>query len=226
MAADPGRTATGERGIALFGDVASSRRDPVRSSRWLRLLAGELDERFTGVRRAHFGFTQGDELQGLLAPEADPFAAILWASLQADALPMRWSVGAGRVDRGRGPATQRTGEAFLAARQALIRARAQRDGLVVVTGDSSTDTLLADVAPLYPILLGDLTTRQREIGRLMLVDGMRQADVAERLHVARPTVSVAVERARLREIERLGQALLTLLRHGATATLGEANAAS
>jgi DNA-binding transcriptional regulator LsrR (DeoR family) len=46
----------------------------------------------------------------------------------------------------------------------------------------------------------------------MLVDGLRQAEVAERLRIARPTVSVAVERARVREIGRLRHALLALVR--------------
>jgi DNA-binding CsgD family transcriptional regulator len=210
----------------MFGDVAASRRDATRASRWLRLLAAEFDRRYAADRLARFGFTQGDELQGLLGPDADPLEGILWASLQSDALAMRWSVSMGRIDPGRGPATQRTGEAFLAAREAITRARVQRDQLVVVTGDASTDTLLADVAPLYPILLGDLTRRQREIGRLMLVDRMRQADVAERLDVARPTVSVAVERARLRDIERLRRAIVTLLRQGTERVVGGVSRAS
>jgi DNA-directed RNA polymerase specialized sigma24 family protein len=111
------------------------------------------------------------------------------------------------------------------ARDAITRARTQRDGLVVMTGDLPTDALLADVAPLYAILLANLTPRQREIGRLMLVEDMRQADVAERLGVARPTVSVAVERARLREIVRLGRAIVTLLRQGAERVTGETTGA-
>jgi DNA-binding CsgD family transcriptional regulator len=178
------------------------------------MLASELDRRYAKARLAHFGFTQGDELQGLLAPDADPFAAIFRASLHPDALHMRWAVAIGTIDAGSGPATQRTGAAFLAARDAITRARTQRDGLIVVTGDPATDTLLADVAPVFAILLAELTKRQRVIARLMLVDGLRQAEVAERLRIARPTVSVAVERARIREIARLRHALLTLTSGG------------
>ena len=201
-------------GIVIFGDVAASRRDATRSSRWLRRLSSQLDRRYAEVRLARFGFTQGDELQGVLGLYSDPFDAVLWASLQRDAPPMRWAVAAGAIDSGGGPATQRTGAAFLIAREAITRAKTQRDQLVVVTGDARTDTLLADVAPLFPILLGDLTPRQREIGRLMLVEGLRQADVAERLGIRRPTVSVAAERARLREVERLHRALAALFAEG------------
>jgi DNA-binding CsgD family transcriptional regulator len=202
--------------IVLFGDVATSRRAAARSSRWLRTLARELDRRYAKERLARFGFTQGDELQGVLAPGADPFAAIIRAALHPEALRMRWAVAIGQVDPGRGPATERTGAAFLGAREAITRAKPQRDGLIVVTGDPETDTLLADVAPVFLILLDELTDRQREIARLMLVDGLRQADVAERLRIRRPTVSVAVERAHIREIGRLRHALATLLSHGLT----------
>jgi DNA-binding CsgD family transcriptional regulator len=213
-------------GIVLFGDVATSRRAAARSSRWLRTLAGELDSQYGSERLARFGFTQGDELQGLLGPEADPFAAILRAALHPDALRMRWAVAAGMVDPGSGPATQRTGAGFLAAREAINRARTQRDGLIVVTGDPPTDTLLADVAPLFVILLDELTNRQRVIARLMLVEELRQADVASRLTIKRPTVSVAVERARIREIGRLRHALLTLLREGTAAVAAARGVAS
>ena len=201
-----------ERAIVIFGDVATSRRTALRSSQWLRLLTSDLDRVYAGERLARFGFTQGDELQGLLGAEADPFSAILRASLDPGALRMRWAVALGGVDPGSGPATERTGAAFLTAREAITRARRQRDGLVVVTGDSNADNLLADVAPVMMILLDELTTRQREIARFMLVDGLRQAEVAERLGIARPTVSVAVERARVREIGRLRNALVALLR--------------
>jgi DNA-binding CsgD family transcriptional regulator len=203
-----------DSGIVVFGDVATSRRSAARSSSWLRTLAKELDRQYAGERLAPFGFTQGDELQGLLASTADPFAAIIRAWLHPDAFRMRWAVSLGAVDPGRGPATQRTGNAFLAAREAIGRARTQRDGLIVVTGDRPADSLLADVAPILAILLDELTKRQRVIARLMLVDRLRQAEVAERLRIARPTVSVAVERARIRDIARLNHALLTLLRSG------------
>ena len=202
-----------DRGIVLFGDVATSRRAAARSSQWLRALASQLDRQYADERLAPFGFTQGDELQGLLTAGADPFAAILRASLDEGALRMRWAVASGPVDPGTGPATERTGAAFLAAREAIARARSQRDGLLVVTGDRATDTLLADVAPMFMILLDELTDRQREIARLMLVDGLRQADVADRLRIARPTVSVAADRAHIREIGRLRNALLAFVRN-------------
>jgi hypothetical protein len=84
---------TSARGIVLFGDVAASRRDSTRASRWLRLLAAELDRRYAADRLARFGFTQGDELQGLLGLESDPLEGILWACLQPDALSMLVGVG-------------------------------------------------------------------------------------------------------------------------------------
>src|SRR5206468_1654158 len=129
---EPGAT----RGIVLFGDVVESRDDPEASSTWLRILCRILEDRYApGERLAGFGFTQGDELQGLLVPSADPFLAVLIGSLHEQARPMRWVVAAGEIAPGSGPATERSGPAFLAAREALVAARVRRDRFLVRTGE-------------------------------------------------------------------------------------------
>jgi DNA-binding CsgD family transcriptional regulator len=210
----PGPQRPDRPGIVLFGDVADSRADSARAAAWLRTLSRELDRHYGDGRLAPFGFTQGDEIQGLLATDADPTAAIIRAALHADAMPMRWVVVVGRVEPGSGPATQRTGPAFVAARELVAVARKRRLGLVVRSGHPPTDELLDDVAPALAAMLDALTPRQRAVARLVLVDGLRQADAAQRLHVSRPTVSVAVERSRAREIAGLADAVRKLLRQG------------
>ncbi len=127
---------------------------------------------------------------------------------------MRWVVVVGEVDPGTGPATQRTGPAFLRARDRLAEATSRRDGLLMSTDDPSTDRLLDDLAPILAELLADLTPTQRAIGRLLLVDGLRRSEAAERLSKARATVSVAAERAHLRSIGRLAAALRILFEAG------------
>jgi DNA-directed RNA polymerase specialized sigma24 family protein len=205
-------------GTVLFGDVVASRRDAAASSAWLRELCGELEGAYPLAERlAGFGFTQGDELQGLLAVGADPFRAILIAALHEHSRRMRWVIAAGPVEPGPGPATERTGEAFLEARTALEAARAQRDGLLVTTGEPGADRLLENLAPLLAELLAALTPRQRTVGRLVLLEGLRQADVAERLHIARATVSVVHARGRIRSIGRLASALQSIFRAGTLA---------
>jgi len=206
----------------LFGDVVDSRSD-LGSSAWLRALRADLDAAYPrGERLAAFGFTQGDEIQGLLDPGADPFRAVLRAALQPDARDLRWAIVAGTVEPGTGPATERTGPAFHAARDALAQAKSGRTGMVVVTGDPESDALLGDLGPLLPALLADLTPRQREIGRLILVDEMRRAEAAERLHVSRATVSVIADRARVRHLEGLARALATLFARGVKRAQGPA----
>jgi DNA-binding CsgD family transcriptional regulator len=197
-----------ERAIVLFGDVVGSRRDPEGSSGWLRTLCGALEIAYPPVDRvASFGFTQGDELQGLLAPSADPFRAVLLGALHKDARPMRWSIALGPVAPGSGPATERAGEAFLRAREGLVAAKLHRDGLVVTTGEPGADHLLTDLAPLLSELLSELTPSQARIARLMLIEDQRQADVADALGVSRATVSVAHARGHIRSIDRLLDAL-------------------
>jgi DNA-binding CsgD family transcriptional regulator len=207
-------------GIVLFGDVADSRRDSARASTWLRTLTTALDRAYGPERLARFGFTQGDELQGVLRTSADPLAAVLRAALDPAALPMRWAIAAGPIDPGHGPTTQRTGQAFLSARDALAEARRRREGLVIRSGAADLDTILDDAAPALAVLLAELSDRQREVARLMLVAGLRQADVAERLAIARPTVSVAADRAHVREIRGLAQALTALLGEGLSRAAG------
>ena len=201
--------------IVLFGDVIRSRRNATGSTTWLRTLTAELGDVWPAqARLAPFEFTQGDELQGLLAPDADPLLAVLHASLHPERHPMRWVVVAGDVDPGSGPATQRTGPAYLRARERLAEASARRDNLVMWSGDPRTDALLDRLAPLLAELLGDLTERQVAIGRLLIIEGLRQSEVADRLYVSRATVSVATDRAHIRSITRLASALRELFAAG------------
>ena len=203
------------RATVVFGDVVDSRRDP-GSAQFLRALREDLDAAYPGAERlAGFAFTQGDEIQGLLAPGADPVCAILRAALRPDARTIRWAVVAGGVEPGSGPATERTGPAFHAARELLERARARRDGLVARTGDQAADALLDQIGPLLTALLDDMTPRQREVARLVLLDGLRQADAADRLGVRRATVSVIADRGRVRYLGPLAAAIGTIFRDGA-----------
>jgi TrfB plasmid transcriptional repressor len=198
--------------LVLFGDVIRSRREPLAATAWLRTLTADLTRVYAeGERLAPFEFTQGDELQGLLRTTADPTRAILRASLHPEAMPMRWVVVAGEIDPGHGPATQRSGPAFIAARERLAGAAARRERLAVVSGDPPTDELLGALGPLLGELLADLTDRQREIAWPILVDGLRRSDAAERLGVSRATISVAADRAHLRSIGELAGVIRTLL---------------
>ena len=193
--------------LVLFGDVIGSTKDRVAATAWLRDVVARLDDIYGERKLAPFGFTQGDELQGLLAPDADPMAAVLHAALGQGARPIRWVCVKGLVDPGEGPATQRTGQAFLAARDAIGEARTLREQLVIRTGDARADALLADMAPALVELLNGLTSRQREVARLALIDGLRQSAVADRLKVRRATISVAFARAKVHPIERLARAI-------------------
>jgi DNA-binding CsgD family transcriptional regulator len=206
-------------GIVLFGDVVASR-SIAGSTTWLRALRADLGKGTRTDRLAPFEFTQGDEVQGLLTPTADPIAVVFRACLHPDALPMRWVIAAGPIDAGTGPATQRTGPAFLAARELSGLARRRRDWLLVRTGDPGADALLDDVAPVLGRLLADLSPRQRTIARLLLVGGLRQVEAASRLDIRPPTVSVAAERARVREIAGLHDAIRRLLANGIAAAHG------
>ena len=195
--------------LVLFGDVIRSRRDAPAATAWLRTLHGRPRRRRTPrtMSLAPFEFTQGDELQGLLAPGADPDAA---RSCGRPSIPSARPDALGRRRRRRRP-RPRAGDA--AERPGVHRRpRAARDrrppaasGSPSSSGDPATDELLDGLAPLLGELLADLTDRQREIAWPILVDGLRRSEAAERLGVSRATVSVAADRAHLRSIGELAR---------------------
>jgi hypothetical protein len=195
------------RGLVIFGDIVGSRRDSVGATAWLRALVDELNRTYASSSLADFAFTQGDELQGLLPLGADPFDAVLRASLSETARKMRWVCILGGVDPGEGPATQRTGTAFLGARRAIEAARAGHDRLLVVTGQAESDALLNGMTPALMDMLDDLTPTQRVVARMALIDGLRQSEVAERLGKRRATVSVSFGRSKVVPLEHLVDAL-------------------
>jgi DNA-directed RNA polymerase specialized sigma24 family protein len=201
---------TDRKGLVLFGDVVGSRRDSVGSAAWLRDLVAELNSVYADERLAPFGFTQGDELQGLLSPGADPLTAVLHAALGPRGRRMRWVAVAGEVDvdvtEGQAPATERSGPAFLAARRAMEAARRGHERLVMLTGRAEVDVLLADLAPALVDIFDGLTERQRTVARMALIDDLRQSEVADRLNVRRATISVSFNRARVRSLQGLAAA--------------------
>ena len=204
-----------QRGVVIFGDVIKSREGAAASTAWLERLCTTLDLAYGSRRLAPFDFTQGDELQGLLEVGADPFLAVLQATLQAhdgpDAVPrMRWAVAAGQIDPGHGPATRRTGAAFILARTSLEEAKHQRDGLICRIQDAHADALLDGTAPVLAAMIDGMTDRQREVARLSLVDGLRQSEIADRLGIARATVSVSSARGDVRNLGRLLGAVRTI----------------
>jgi RNA polymerase sigma factor (sigma-70 family) len=211
---------TDRLGLILFGDVVGSRRDSAGTTAWLRNLVVELDGVYAADRLARFAFTQGDELQGLLAPTADPITAVLHAALGSGGRRMRWVVVRGEVDSDPAgddaPATERTGPAFVVARQAIEEARTSHERLVVMTGRVETDALLSELAPALIDLLDGLTERQRTVARLALIEDMRQSEVAERLNVRRATISVSFSRARVRSLQRLVAGIRRVYSSGCT----------
>jgi DNA-binding CsgD family transcriptional regulator len=210
------RRAVQDQGIALIaeivrpGDGGAVGGGGAVPSDALRRLCGELDAAYGPARLADFGATHGTELHGLLRPAADPLIAVLRSSLAEQPLGLRWSFAVGPVDRGPGAADERTGPAVLAARAGLAAARVERSLLRIQTGDRGRDALLADLAPVFGGALLGLSVAQRAVARLLIVDGLRRSDAAERLGVSRATVSVTAERAGVRSIERLARAIRSL----------------
>lgn len=201
------------RAIALVGDDVEDRDGHPLDAARLSALGGILDAAYPTGRRAGFD-ASASGLVGLLAPDADPILAVLRVGLLDGAPRVRWAITAtagsigGATD---GPAPE--------ALDALSLARARRDRLIVRTGEPGADRLLDAIAPLLLELLDELTDRQRPVARMLLLEGLRQADVADALGVSRATVSVMAGRGRVRSIERLAGAVRAVTAAGLQARL-------
>lgn len=202
------------RGIVIFGDIVNSRNEPAGATAWLRTLTAQLNAHYADVRLAPWDFTQGDELQGLLRPGADPLDAVLRGGLAPAGRPMRWAIVAGAIEAGEGSATQRTGPAFVSAREAVEALRIRREGLHIETGDPESDALLVNLAPVLAEMISGLTDRQREVARLAILEERRQADIAAMLNVTRATISVTFRRAGMQSLTRMIRAVRTILATG------------
>jgi DNA-directed RNA polymerase specialized sigma24 family protein len=134
---------------------------------------------------------------------------------------MRWVIAAGRIDPGKGPATKRTGEAFLAARALINDAHREGDGLRCATTDPEADALLDAVAPVLASLIDRMTDRQREVLHLQAIDRLRQEAIADRLGVSQPAISGVLARAGARDVARLTAAVRTLLTDGIRRSHGD-----
>lgn len=211
-------------GICLFGDVVGSRVGARAATAWLERLRAHL-EVTCPHRLAPFDFTQGDEIQGLLPIDADALTPVLDAVLRPHGPPhgvprMRWAIAAGRIDPGEGPATKRTGPAFLVARDLMTSARRDGDGLRCASGEAAIDALLDDIAPVLASLIDRMTDRQREVLQLQSIERLRQEEIAGRLGVSQPAISGVLARAGARDVARLAAAVRTLLGDGIGSSLG------
>ncbi len=130
--------------------------------------------------------------------------------------PVRWGIGTGSDDA----------TAAIRADSALRLAREHGVKVGFATGDPWRDALLADLELALSALLDDLTPRQAEIARLVLVHGARQVEVAHALGVSRATVSVAVARGRLPAIAGLRRAIQAVLVTAAAVRPGTGRAAT
>jgi DNA-binding CsgD family transcriptional regulator len=195
--------------VVVGTDIEGLDGQPVAATRLASLRSG-LDAAFPSGLLAPFGLEAG-RIVGLLAPGTDPLRPVLVGSVGDGAARVRWGIAQGPLASVRGGIARRARALASGADEAIDLGRARRDRLVVRTGVEGADRLLDGIAPLLVELLDDLTERQRTVARLILLDGLRQSDVADALGVSRATVSVMVGRGRIRSVERLAGAIRAVM---------------
>ena len=203
----------------LFGDVVDSRADPGASA-FLRALRDELEAAYgeppARARRVHPGRRAPAPARARRRPVRRGPAR------RAPPGGPRAPLGGGRR---RGAAGVRAGDRAHGARlhRGARAARAREDA---ARGPARRDRRSRPRTPCCwtsgrcsPRCSRELTDRQREVARLLLVDGLRRAEAAERLGVSRATVSVIAARGRVRHLAALASPLARTFARGRRAGL-------
>ncbi len=214
-------------GTVLFGDVVDSRRDPeldAVATIAVRGARGGVPARAAPRRRSRSPRATSSRACSPRAPTRSApsssrpcgptRATSAGRSSPATSIPAPAPPSSAPAARSSSPASRSPGR------------RAHRDGLVALTGDPEADERLADLGPLLAALLADLTPRQREVARLIVVDELRRSEVADHLGVSRATVSVIADRARVRHLPGLARTLASIFAEGARRAEAERRAAT
>lgn len=191
--------------IAIIADQHHSRSQADRVPEALDVLA-----RLGAGLRLPFERTAGDEVQALTA---DPAVAVAAAQHLSRLGGWRLGLGLGAVESPLPGSTRAArGSAYVAAREAVERARQSPAGLAV-TASPEADATGAHDAETVLWLLRDLWQRRTGQGWELadaLVDVSTQAEAAARLGITPSAVSQRARSARLEESAR-GAALATSL---------------
>lgn len=155
-----------------------------------------------------FERTAGDEVQGILA---DPAAVVARLGLLLRAGEWNIGLGIGAVEEPL-PASTRAGrgEAFVLARQAVMRAKQHPSRLSVVGLPEYRAERIETVAWLWAGVLNRRSARGWEVADL-LGQGLSHADAAHRLGISQSAVSQRAQAAGLIEGERAARLLTELL---------------
>jgi hypothetical protein len=171
--------------------------------------SSRLNEEFAREMRLPFVRTAGDEMQALFI-DAPAVVEVASRALESEV----WWVGIGIGDpRPLGDtARDSRGPAFRNARAAVNEAK-RRSWACAVAGDPAwAATALDGCLAMLERIRRTRTSRGQQLAALALA-GVRQADIASRLHITRQAVSKQLRAAGLEE-ERLGrEAAIQLLRN-------------
>lgn len=190
--------------VAVLADAVASRRlaAPARQAlqQQLRAALTTANRKWRKGIVARFAITLGDQLEGLLAPDAPLWDIVhyLRAELDGD-----WIIACGRgpLSTAPGPSViELDGPCFHEAREALERAKPDR--LVLAFG--GYDDVANAFGAYYSALYWTWTARQRQAAALLRT--MQPAAAAERLGVDRSAISHLTRRISWRQVEAGDQA--------------------
>jgi hypothetical protein len=210
---NPGVEPETEEAIALLGAPMRSRAEARPLAPLVKELVRTLDGYLGRSQLSPCGATNLYEIEALLRPGADPFAAIVFAHLTSgvETLPTRWVIARGPVDVAPGwmisptyNATHRTGAVLTEAGltlKSLIKANSRRR-VVVFSGNPQADAAIAALMGETLRRIDRLGAPTRALLEAALLEGADITAISRRTGQPATAIGAALSVAGLEELRR------------------------
>lgn len=201
--------------LAMKLDLVGSRKLPNRSQAQEKLVTGvnEVNRKFASSLAAEFIVTHGDEIQGLLFPDAHKATWDIVEFFIDFLLPIetRFGIGYGSLStKLQKQAIGMDGPAWYRAQQAITNAKRERATIELAGFGEPWDRTATALGNLLCCLRMRWTEQQRRVVKLLEEHGTQRI-VAELLGISNAAVSKHLATAEWRHYQRGRKALLLLL---------------
>lgn len=193
--------------LAMIGDIIGSRKLSDRNEAQLKLqeVLDLVNEKYGEYILSNFTITIGDEMQGLLKPNAPVYDILVNILEENYPVKIRFGLGLGRLTTdniNREMSIGMDGPAFYLAREAIEKAHKQKGYSIVFKSeihDSTKEEEINVTLGLLSIIRNLWNERFLSIIKLLRV-GMKQKDIADELGVSQPYISELVNKSYWKEV--------------------------
>lgn len=210
--------------LALIGDIVESRKIKERENvqRQLQHILDGINCRYCDYIVSKFVITVGDELQGLLLPQAPVYRIISTILEKLYPVKLRFGLGFGFLSTGiinKEMAIGMDGPAFYLAREAVNRAHRCKGYAIAFRSDvipSSDEADINTYLGLLAVIRNLWNNKFLQIVEFLRMD-LKQVEIANKMQVSQPYISELIKQAHWREVkileEQVGRQLFKHLKY-------------